>query len=101
MNDQFTITSYIAELILMHAQGKRISVADVINFADRGTLLFEVEKLGINNYEFIDRKAREDHYDVLKSVISEIVFLENDVLTMNIKDDSGLLYMALKLLNRG
>ena len=82
----------------MHAKGKRISLSEVEHAVDSGNLLSEIEKLGFNNYEFIDEKSKNEHYKVLKSIVSDIEVLENEVTTL--REDCGLLYVAFKILNR-
>lgn len=39
MGEIFTITSFIAELLAMHARGERLSLNDVERFSNEGQLL--------------------------------------------------------------
>lgn len=98
MNEQFTIISFVAELILMHEQGKKITLHDAI-YLETDELLVTIKNLGFNNYEFIDNEAYKRHYLILKQKISQLVLTESDTLAMNIRQDSGLIYLAIKLLN--
>ena len=99
-NNWFTISSFIAELILLHAQGKRLLITDAIKLIDSGDLLSEIEKLGFNNQEFINPQAKCAHFEIINSVISDLYICENDASTIRVDEQCGLLYVAIKLLNR-
>lgn len=100
MNIRFSVRSFVSELTLMHSQGKRLTLKDVEELADNGTLLTEIEKLGFNNYEFIDEKAKKYHFDKLNSIISELNLSESYALSAKMEKDCGLLYVVFELLNK-
>lgn len=99
MNKQFTIRSFASELILMHTKGNRMTLREVDMLSGSSALLDKLETIGFNNYEFIDAKAKQEHFQILTNIIPELVLLENNALTAGVAEDCGLLYIAMVLLN--
>lgn len=99
MNKQFTILSFASELILMHAKGNRMTLEEVDILSGSSDLLDRLEEIGFNNYEFIDAESKEEHFQILTTIIPELVLSETNALTSGTAKDCGLLYIAMALLN--